>query len=81
MTLAFGTITLNKGYKTIATGIYRISGNQLVKTFSYGTVNGQFVQEEHIRTIFLIQKNCTYETNGGLMLNLIKNIIVSWEIY
>jgi len=44
MSLSYGTVTLSEGYKTIAMGTYKISGNQLVITFSYGIRYGKSVQ-------------------------------------
>ena len=44
MSLNYGLMTLDEGYITVATGNYRISGNQLVVTFS--TASGDW---EHVR--------------------------------
>ena len=44
MSLSYGTVTLDEGYRTIAMGTYEISGNQLVITFSYGIRYGKSLQ-------------------------------------
>ncbi len=40
MLFSFGSVSMNKGYTTLAMGTYRISGNQLVITFTYEAGGG-----------------------------------------
>ena len=40
MLFSFGSVSMSKGYTTLAMGTYRISGNQLVITFTYEAGGG-----------------------------------------
>ena len=40
MSFSFGSVSMNKGYTTLAMGTYKISGNQLVITFTYEAGGG-----------------------------------------